>query len=77
MYYIVNMKAEIKNWKSRRVDAINRKIKRSSDKRAMAENYIEEHYNICNSKAKSKKEYKNSLAYVLAVEKNLGFELIK
>ena len=69
------MKEKIKNWQSKRIDAINRKIKRCSNKRAMAENYIEEHFNICNSKANNKKEYKNSLAYVLAVEKNLGFKL--
>jgi len=62
-------------WKEKRINAINRKIKNCSNKQAMTENYIEEHFNICNSKAKNKKEYKNSLAYVLAVEKNLGFKL--
>ena len=56
--YINNMKANIKTWQDRRINAINRKIKRCSNKRAMAENYIEEHFNICNSKAKSKREYK-------------------
>jgi hypothetical protein len=52
------MKANIKTWQDKRINAINRKIKRCSNKRAMAENYIEEHFNICNSKAKSKREYK-------------------
>jgi hypothetical protein len=69
------MKAEIKSWQDKRINAINRKIKNCANKQAMTENYIEEHFNICNSKANNKKEYKNSLAYVLAVEKNLGFKL--
>ena len=52
------MKANTKIWQTKRIDAINRKIKRCSNKRTMTENYIEEHFNICNSKAKSKREYK-------------------
>ena len=59
------MKVEIKNWQSKRIDAINRKIRhgkaRGYSAKIIAENYIEEHYNICNSKAKNKKEYKASL----------------
>ena len=52
------MNKERKTWQDKRIDAMNRKIKRSGNKRAMAENYIEEHFNICNSQAKSKREYK-------------------
>ena len=62
------MKVEInknKSWQDKRIDAINRKIRhgkaRGYSAQNIAENYIEEHYNICNSKAKNKKEYKASL----------------
>jgi hypothetical protein len=47
-----------KSWQDKRICAMNRKIKRSGNKRAMAENYIEEHFAVCNSQAKSKREYK-------------------
>ena len=54
-----------KSWQDKRIDAINRKIRhgkaRGYSAQSIAENYIEEHYNICNSKAKNKKEYKASL----------------
>jgi len=54
-----------KSWQDKRIDAINRKIRhgkaRGYSAKIIAENYIEEHYNICNSKAKNKKEYKASL----------------
>ena len=76
------MKVEInknKSWQDKRIDAINRKIRhgkvRGYSAKNIAENYIEEYDLVLRSKAKSKKEYKNSLAYVLAVEKNLGFKL--
>ena len=56
------MKEEIKTWQSKRIDAINRKIRHGKAKgysaQHIAENYIEEHFKICRSKAKSKKEYK-------------------
>ena len=56
------MKEEIKTWQSKRIDAINRKIRHGKAKgysaQHIAENYIEEHFKICQSKAKSKKEYK-------------------
>ena len=42
------------NWKDKRINAINRKIKKGY----LSENYIDEYYNIINSKAKTKKEYK-------------------
>jgi len=48
-------------WKEKRINAINRKIKNCSNKQAMTENYIDEHWRVCNSKASSKKEYKASL----------------
>ncbi len=53
------------NWKEKRINAINRKIRhgkaRGYSAQNIAENYIEEHWKICNSKASSKKEYKASL----------------
>jgi len=48
----------IKTWQDKRINAINRKISRVADKRAMTEKYIDEHWKICNSKASNKKEYK-------------------
>ena len=52
-------------WKEKRINAINRKIRhgkvRGYSAQNIAEGYIEEHFNICNSKAKNKKEYKASL----------------
>ena len=71
------MKAKIKknkSWQDKRIDAINRKLKKFPC-RDVHEYYVDEYYNVCNSKANSKKEYKNSLAYVLAVEKSLGFKV--
>ncbi len=51
-----------KSWQDKRINAINRKIKKGVAKgysaQHIAENYIEEHFNICNSQAKSKREYK-------------------
>ena len=47
-----------KNWQSKRIDAINRKIKNSRFKQAMTENYIDEYDRVCNSKASNKEEYK-------------------
>ena len=48
----------VKTWQSKRIDAINRKISRVANKRAMTENYIDEHWRICNSQASNKEEYK-------------------
>ena len=42
----------------KRIAAINRKIQRASNKKAMTENYIEEVGNIQESKATTKKQYK-------------------
>jgi hypothetical protein len=56
------MKVEIKSWKDKRIDAINRKIKNGVAKgwsaQHITEGYIEEVDRIYNSKANSKKEYK-------------------
>ena len=53
------MKANNKNWQSKRIDAINRKIKNFPySKQIITENYIDEYDRVCNSKAKSKREYK-------------------
>ena len=46
------------NWASKRIDAMNRVIKRSSASRIYTEHFIEEYYCVINSKAKNKKEYK-------------------
>tara|TARA_R100000234_G_scaffold114165_1_gene89136 strand:+ start:126 stop:371 length:246 start_codon:yes stop_codon:yes gene_type:complete len=47
-----------KTWQTKRINAINRKISRVANKRAMTENYIDEHWRICNSQASNKEEYK-------------------
>tara|TARA_B100000424_G_C22535144_1_gene305656 strand:- start:55 stop:276 length:222 start_codon:yes stop_codon:yes gene_type:complete len=62
----INKFAEmVKTWKDKRINAINRKIKKGVAKglsaQDIAENYIEEHLNVCLSKATNKKEYKASL----------------
>ena len=51
------MKVEIKSWQDKRINAINRKLKKFPC-RDTAEYYAEEYWRICNSKARSKKEYK-------------------
>ena len=57
--YIYNMKTNNKNWQSKRIDAINRKIKNFPySKNIMTENYIDEYSRVCNSKASNKEEYK-------------------
>jgi len=46
-------------WQDRRIDAINRKIKRyTGPKSYITEDYIQEAHDIYKSKAKTKKEYK-------------------
>ena len=56
------MKVERKSWQSKRIDAINRKIKNFPySKQIITENYIDEYDKVCNSQARSKKEYKASL----------------
>jgi hypothetical protein len=46
------------SWQSKRIDAINRKIKRSRSARAMTEAYIDEYDRVYKSKCKTKTEYK-------------------
>ena len=46
-------------WQDRRIDAMNRKIKKSRSKVAMTEKYIDEHGAVSASKAPSKKVYKS------------------
>ena len=43
------------NWKEKRINAINRKIKKGY----LSENYINEHYYIINSSATNKKQKKD------------------
>ena len=53
------MKEEIKTWQSKRIDAINRKIKNFPySKKIITEHYIDEYDRVCKSQATSKKEYK-------------------
>jgi hypothetical protein len=56
------MKEEIKTWKDKRINAINRKIKNGTAKGYSAQNitesYIDEYDRICNSQASNKEEYK-------------------
>ena len=53
------MKTNNKNWQSKRIDAINRKIKNFPySKQIITEHYIDEYDRVCNSQAKSKREYK-------------------
>jgi hypothetical protein len=54
------MKANKKTWQDKRIDAINRKLKKFPY-RDTHEYYADEYYKVCNSKASSKKEYKACL----------------
>ena len=47
-----------KTWQDRRVDAINRKIKRSPNPRISTEAYMCEYDRVYRSTCKTKKEYK-------------------
>tara|TARA_B100001250_G_C19789708_1_gene785867 strand:+ start:1777 stop:1953 length:177 start_codon:yes stop_codon:yes gene_type:complete len=49
----------MKDWKDKRIDAMNRKIKNFKySKRIITEHYIDEYDLVLRSKAKSKKEFK-------------------
>ena len=55
------------NWKDKRINAINRQIKRKGkygNIPAIAENYIDEHYYIINSSATNKEEYKAEIEHI-------------
>ena len=61
----------LKSFQSKRIDAINRKIKKTG-----AQPYIEEYGNIISSKAKNKKQYKaEQKAKREEIRKNLPEEL--
>ena len=55
----VTVKIPVKTWQSKRIDAINRKIKRCLNKRAATEAYMCEYERVYNSKFETKKEYKS------------------
>ena len=47
-----------RDWRERRISAINRQIDRFKGERTVAEYYADEHLQICQSKCKTKAEYK-------------------
>ena len=47
-----------KDWRERRIAAINRQTNKFNGMRSVAEYYADEHLQICQSKCKTKKEYK-------------------
>jgi len=51
------MKANKKTWQDKRINAINRKLKKFPY-RDTHEYYADEHWRVCNSQAKNKEEYK-------------------
>ena len=54
----VILKAAKKSWKDKRIDAMNRKIKKSG-RAGTTEHYIDEYSAVSSSKAPSKKIYKS------------------
>ena len=47
-----------KDWRERRISANNRQIDRFGGERTIAEYYADEHLQVCQSKCKTKAEYK-------------------
>ena len=47
-----------RDWRERRISAINRQIDKFNGTRTVAEYYAEEHLQVIQSKCKTKKEYK-------------------
>ena len=47
-----------RDWRERRIAAINRQIGKYNGTRSINEYYADEHLRICQSKCKTKKEYK-------------------
>lgn len=47
-----------RDWRERRISAINRQIDKYNGTRSINEYYADEHLQICQSKCKTKKEYK-------------------
>jgi len=65
------------NWKDKRINAINRQIKRKGkygNRPAIAESYIDEHYYIINSSASNKEEYKAESEHINNDYKNACLE---
>jgi hypothetical protein len=54
----MSAEAIVKTWQSKRIDAINRKIKRAARPQAVHEVYMCEYDRVYRSKCKTKKEYK-------------------
>ena len=54
----MSLEITAKNWQSKRIDAINRKIKKSLNPRASSEAFMCEYDRVFNSKCQTKKEYK-------------------
>ena len=46
------------NWKTRRIGAMNRVIQSKTKKQVFTEHFAQEHLNVCESKCKTKAEYK-------------------
>tara|TARA_E500000318_G_C3534012_1_gene201806 strand:+ start:473 stop:721 length:249 start_codon:yes stop_codon:yes gene_type:complete len=46
------------DWKTKRINAINRILSSKGNSRVFHEHFSDEHYRICESKATTKKEYK-------------------
>ena len=47
-----------RDWREKRIDAINRQVTKCRGERSVAEYYAEEHLQVIQSKCKNKKEYK-------------------
>ena len=47
-----------RDWREKRIDAINRQVTKCRGERSVAEYYAEEHLQVIQSKCKTKKEYK-------------------
>jgi hypothetical protein len=47
-----------RDWRERRISAINKQIDKFNGTRTVAEYYADEHLQICQSKCKTKAEYK-------------------
>ena len=61
-WIFIHVPMGVKSWQDKRIHAINRKIRhmkaRGYSAQNIAENYIDEHWRICNSQASNKEEYK-------------------
>tara|TARA_R100000664_G_scaffold23913_1_gene33557 strand:- start:397 stop:567 length:171 start_codon:yes stop_codon:yes gene_type:complete len=56
------MKVEEKiSWQDKRINAMNKVIKKSGKPKVLTEHFIDEYYNVCQSKARNKMEYKKGI----------------